>query len=340
MAAIEQDGEAVVRIVTALREAELIAPDRTEEARRVVGSAIRPETAQGVTRHMRLAEVAGYVGAALVMAAVTLLLAQRWADLTPAARVAALLGVAVILVVAAVAMATLVGKRSDLRSGGGTRVHLVAVLSILAAIAAGGAMGVWADTYLHGTGVSNPAGRLAFLTALVVALAAYLLSPHGLVQATAAFASFGILTSTFSDTYPYWTRWMALAVLLVAVVWLLLAERRVWRERTIGRLIGSAFGLFAAQAVGFDSRWDPEWWAYGASFLLAAISLALYLWRDDWAYLVVGVLALTIAVTRTLLDITDGSLGAGGAVLVAGLTLLAGSGLALWLRRSREAHSR
>ena len=61
------------------------------------------------------------------------------------------------------------------------------------------------------------------------------------------------------------------------------------------------------------------------------------LWRDDWGYLVVGVISLTVAVTQALLDWSGGSLGPGGAVLVAGLTLLAASGLAMRLRRVRSA---
>ena len=41
--------------------------------------------------------------------------------------------------------------------------------------------------------------------------------------------------------------------------------------------------------------------------------------------------------TQALLDWSGGSLGPGGAVLVAGLTLLAASGLAMRLRRVRSA---
>ncbi len=328
------------RVVGALVAAGLLAGSDSVRAVAVVETALTmPTEGQAPpTSRVKLAEVGGYVGAALVLAAIALLVAQQWENLSPAARIATLAGIAAALALVTVVMAVVVGPRQRLRTEEGARRHLVAVLSFLTAIAAAGATGTWADQSLGSADPGNAPLRLALWVAVFVLLAAYWLAAHGIVQAALGFAVFLLISSSFPDTQPWWYVQQSGTALTAGAVWLVVAEAGGWRERTLGRLLGGAFLVFAAQSLAFDGRHaTPPWWAYVATFVVAVAMLAAYLWRDDWAYLVVGVVALTVAVTQTLLDVTKGSLGAGGAVLVAGLTLLATSGVALWLRRTRVA---
>ena len=56
----------------------------------------------------------------------------------------------------------------------------------------------------------------------------------------------------------------------------------------------------------------------------------------EWVVLAGGVIGATVVVPEFLYDVTDGSLGASGVLLVAGLTLLGGSLLGLRIRRTAE----
>jgi hypothetical protein len=52
----------------------------------------------------------------------------------------------------------------------------------------------------------------------------------------------------------------------------------------------------------------------------------------DWIVLAGGVVGATLVVPEVLYDVTDGSLGASGVMLVAGVTLLAGGVLGSRIR--------
>jgi hypothetical protein len=120
-----------------------------------------------------------------------------------------------------------------------------------------------------------------------------------------------------------------LLVLAVGVVWLLLAERRVWQEVAPARLIGVVLAVVGAQIpLGSDSAWV----AYLATALVAGAGFWVYVARRAWPYLAAGVAAVTLVVPEALLDWTEGSLGTAGVLLVAGATLLVASVLALRLR--------
>jgi hypothetical protein len=123
---------------------------------------------------------------------------------------------------------------------------------------------------------------------------------------------------------------LGLSVLVVGVVWLVLAERRVWRELLSARVIGCALALVGAQ-IPVES--GMAWVGYLATVAVAAAGFALYVAERSWPYLVAGVLGLTLVVPQALLDWTHGSLGTVGVLLAAGVTLLGASLLGLRLRK-------
>ncbi|MGH3331980.1 MAG: hypothetical protein ACRDPJ_11835, partial [Nocardioidaceae bacterium] len=121
-----------------------------------------------------------------------------------------------------------------------------------------------------------------------------------------------------------------LVVLAIGLVWLALAEKGVWREVLVARVIGAAIAVIGAQIpLGSDTAWV----AYVATALVAAAGFAMYVVTRAWPYLAVGVVGVTLAVPEALLDWFEGAMGPAGVLLAAGVTLLAASLLGLRLRQ-------
>jgi len=73
------------------------------------------------------------------------------------------------------------------------------------------------------------------------------------------------------------------------------------------------------------------------SRLKVVVAMAVYLARQAWPYLALGVLGVTIVVPEALSDWTGGSLGVVGGVLVTGVTLLLASFAGYRLRSETAA---
>lgn len=329
------------RVVTALVGAGLVDPERVEAAESVVEQTLAtlPQQEQApVHRRVgpRLTEVSAYAGAALVVAAVILLGAQYWGDLTAVQRSGLLAGVAVVLLAGAVALVRVAAGAWRAGPRLGLRVRLLAgTLVTAAAVAAGVALGSWVyDTQVapgsfdeHNVSMTAGVGL-----ALAVLAAGYVLVPSVLVHLGLGAATVMLLTSVWlgeGDSRVFLRSGLTLAV---AAGWLLLT-RRGWAEPTVGSAVGALLLLLGAQVL---LEHDNPGWAHATTLGVALVLFGLYWWRGEWPFLAVGVVALTMAVTEALIEWTEGSLGAGGAVLVAGLTLLAASGGAVLLRRRRE----
>lgn len=292
----------------ALVDQGIVKEDRADDARQVIAAALVPVPAtdesvpdRTAAHRPRMAEVAAYAGAALVIVAIVLLGVQYWGQWRPAIRSAVLGLIALVLLSAGV----LVARLNRGRSARAFVATMVLIASIAVALAVG--------TYVKDTWYSPP-NHMSYNMPFTVALAAALMVLIG-----------GYLLVRTS-----------LLILLLAVVWGVLTETRRWREETLGGAITAVMLIIGCQMLlGLPS----PGWAQACTFAAAFVLFGLYWAREDWPSLGGGVLALTTAVTEALVEWTDGSLGAGGAVLVAGLTLLAASGGAVLLRRRREAES-
>ncbi len=93
------------------------------------------------------------------------------------------------------------------------------------------------------------------------------------------------------------------------------------------------FGLLGAQLVVLDDGTAASWLGYLLTGAVAGICFAAYEELREWVVLAGGVVGATLVVPEFLYDVTDGSLGASGVMLVAGVTLLAGSLAGLRIRR-------
>lgn len=329
----------VLPVVSALEGHGLIDPTRHDEAVDVVAAALGVARVEATNLRRRLAELAGYVGGALVVAAAALFVADQWLNLTLAQQVGLLLGIAVLLVVAGAAVAVTAGGFGELRAGRQpVRRRLASLLLTGGAGASAAAVAVWLIDVVEGRGTEMEQGWMIGLggggTLLVLSAVGYLLAPSLLGQLAVALGAL--------YTIPFALEGMDVAdqpivigsaFLGLGIAWLLLAENDVWREVVPGRILGSALVVIGAQ-IPVTS--ETPWVGYLLTLLVAAVGFTLYVVRRAWPYLAVGVVGVTLAVPEALLDWTEGSLGTAGVLLVAGVTLLGASVLGLRLRKEVE----
>jgi hypothetical protein len=331
----------VLPVVSALEDGGLVDPTRHDEAVEIVARALGGEEAESTTLRHRLAELAGYVGGALVVAAGALFVADQWANLSVGRQVGLLAGIAVLLFGAGLVLAVtgggLVAMRADTQP---VRRRLAGVLFTGGAVMGAAAVVVWLIEVIEQRGTEMEEGTLIGMggafTLIALAGLGYAMAPSLLGQAAVAVgAAYAIpfTLDTFGDIGDAVV--LGAAFLGVGLVWLVLAERGVWRERVAARVVGSGFVLVGAQIPAVAS--DHEWVGYLLTVLVAGAGFAMYVARRAWPYLALGVAGVTLAVPEALLDWTEGSLGTAGVLLVAGVTLLGASLLGLRLRREVEA---
>lgn len=319
-------------VVLTLESHGLLDPARREEAADLIDEVEGDSPLRSVGTRRVLAEVAGYVGAAFVVAAVAVFFAPRWLDLALGVRIGLLLGAAVLLAAAGVSLGVLGGGLGTLRTtAGAVRRRLASALFTGAAIAGAAAVIVYLIDRVSGEEATKGSyiGLGGATTLLVLSAVGYYLAPTLLGQAAMGVAVlYGV--PFFWDSVASTTALrVGLGYLAFGVVWLVLAELAVWREVLAARLIGSALVLVGAQAV----MGDYPWLSYSTTLLIGIAGFVLYVYRRAWPYLALGVVAVTLAVPEALLDWTEGSLGTALALLAAGVTLLIASLVGLRLRR-------
>ena len=286
-----------------------------------------------------LAEVGGYVGAAFVAAAVAVFTGPHWNQLSTAARIA-VLGVPAVLMAAAgvlIAASTPGGWPVHDRPGIGARRRLIAVLWLSTGALLAGVTAVVTNDRTDTSGTRQ--GTLIVSTALVIWVAGYLAcrTPllHLAVGVAAAFLPFVL-----------W-EWLAarkesalagVTLLVIAVAWAVLSLRRILDERELGLAVAGALGFIGAEALTQSSNDGARLAGYIALGGVAVIGLLGYVATRLTVVLIVGVVALATVVPQAVIDYTDGALGAAGALLVTGLSIVGASVLGLRLHREAADH--
>jgi ribosomal protein L27 len=331
----------VLPVVSALEGHGLVDPSRHDEAVAVVDQALGGQVVAATTLRRRLAELAGYVGGALVVAAGALFVADQWMDLSVVQQVGLLAGIAVLLFAAGVTVGVTGGGLATLRAGTQpVRQRLASVLFTAGAVAAAAAVVVWLIDVIEQRGTEMEEGTLIGMggafTLIVVAAVGYLLAPTLLGQAAVAVGAGYAIPFTLDTVGDLDPLPLGMTFLALGLVWLALAEKGLWQELLAGRIIGAVFVVVGAQIpVGSDQAWI----GYLLTLLVAAAGFAMYVAQHAWPYLAVGVVGVTLAVPEALLDWTEGSLGTAGVLLVAGVTLLGASLVGLRLRKEVEEQS-
>jgi hypothetical protein len=276
-----------------------------------------------------LVEVAGYLGGALILAAAGLFLGSSWDSLSRPARSLVLAGFALASVLAGVVVAG--GPLAVRRLAGGSataRRRVVGVLFALASVPAGFAVAVALDRH---------AGSAASGVAFAVALAGLLLLPTVAGVVATAATSWYALLATSGDLHA--TRLTTgLLSMVLGLLWCALALLRRVAPRPLGLALGLGIAVLGAQWPLGQEGAHP--WAYGLTFALAVACFLAYRWVPDPALLVGGVLGATLAVPEAVADWTNGKVGGSVILLVAGVVLVAVSGVGLRLRAATAPERR
>jgi hypothetical protein len=311
-------------VVSALVYGGLVAPDRAAEAEHLVETALGGPAAQRPAR-AKFGEIAGYLGAALVVAAGALFIAQEWSTLSPGGRVAWVGAMALILGVAGMAAAFVGGGYDFMRTDAGAVRRRLAG-TILAGAAVAGAFTAALQVDRMDTDYSSWPSVAGMATLAVVGLLGYWIAPTAVGQVPVAVGLFSLVPSTLDAIYRDDTEFaltMSLIEIAIASLWWGLTEIDFWKPREIGLIIAFAIALIGSQMNVMEGSHENV--GYLLTALVAVAAFGGYVLRPAWPYLAAGVIAVTILVPEAITDWTEGSIGTAGAVLLAGVTLLGAS---------------
>jgi hypothetical protein len=316
--------------------------DQADEVRRRVNEAPTEgaATVEPPTAHRRgpVPEILGYVGGALLLSAVLSLVAQEWENWGDWLRITVSGGAATAVYLTASVVSGIAGWRSGLRTHAASR-RLVAVLAAigvpLVALtvmslerAVTGDKGTDIDSIIIGSAAFTAATLGAWWVRGVMTTLA--------VAAGTLWLSLSVATAvTRPDDHVAWL--YPTLVLLVGVAWLLVAPRLL-DAPLLSQAIGMA-GLvimLASQALEtYSSEMPPTdiiiamWLSRGLLVAIALVALIGFAMGWPWPFAAGGVAAGVFAA----LSIGQGALGWITGLFIAGLVLLALSGIMLALRR-------
>lgn len=290
-----------------------------------------------------LPEIIGYVGAALVASAGLNFVAQSWEDWSVAVRLSVIGAAAALLCSAGLIIMGFAGWRAGLTAEQhANRRRLVAVLFALAAPLVGAFVAVIVDAQGRFDEVS-PWIIVPGVVALAAALAGAWCAPG--TMTTLAVAGTGAWTAIASsivvaENQPEW--WVPILATAFGAVWLAVAPR-VLANPTLAESLGMAWLLATLGPAAITDLADPivvtsdqaiaAWVSRGILVALAAVALTLFARGASGAWAVGGVIAAVLA----SMGLAGQTLGWIAALLVAGVVLLALSGLLLALRRRPSA---
>ncbi len=266
------------------------------------------------------AEAIGYVGAALALGAIALILNDLWRGLVVGGRMT-LVGVLTV---------ALFGAGLAVRSSSSaTMQRLTSVLFTATVVGVGWFTSVVAgDLFdLRSAAVWTAVG----LATVVVAAALYLWTPRALLQVavlvSALIAPVAALDLTQISPGP---GWYGLVVGAIGAAWFLLAAGGWLASRVVGEVSGA---LVAFMGVQIGSFGDARAAALVIGVVLAAGLVALAIRTDRLHHLIIGALALFVLSPQLVFEVFGDQIGAPATLLLVGLLLVL---LAVGLGRARR----
>lgn len=280
----------------------------------------------------RLAEVGAYLGAALVLAAGIVVVAQQWADMSYGARVAVMAGTTFVLVLAAVGLVLFTqGRQWEDVPNGDTLRRLSGTLFSFGALGAFGT--VMVAMLSNNSGASDDdfalASALGALAAAAVLVVARLRAGTPLGEIELVVATVTASMALVQLTIPDETIAIQWTLLSIGLAWALLGTfTLLMRNQMLVTSLGLLLALFASATIAGES------WSHRLALTtLIVVSSAVYLVRPLWPYLAAATAA---AVVLTVTWVGE-AVGAAMALLAAGLVFLVLAGGALMLHRHRTA---
>jgi hypothetical protein len=267
------------------------------------------------SRKSVLAEIAGYLGGAFVVIAVTIVTARQWEAFTQLQR-GILFGA---LAIALFALGTFVGTSTAVKS------RLSGVLYGLAAASTTGTLAILDPR--------RDAPTIAFLAGTVIALIGYYMVQTfvGHVILYGYIFISGIMA--LSDLTPDGSG-MAIYIgtyfLVLGGAWIFFTYRN-YLDTLLGYIFGGATLFIATQILFIDAE---HWLSYLSMIAVAGATAWLYLRVHSWPLVLTAVLTTTVGVGEFVAETLGGSVGSALGLFAAGAALVTSSLLAL--RNKRE----
>lgn len=284
------------------------------------GGAPAPRAAPATRDRTSLAEAIGYVGAALALGAIALLLGQLWSDLVVGGRLT-LVGLLTVAVFGA-GLALRSAERGAIR-------RLTSVLFAATVAGVGWFAGVVAGDVLQLDWTERGVGVAASM--LAVSSALYLWRSGALLQLTTlAAALLTVGTALSLPDLPPDPVWYGVAFATIGVAWFLLASGGWLAPRALGEVTGALATLLGVQVASVDG---PTVAALAVGVLASVGLVWLSVHRDRLHYLVVGAIALFVLSPQLVFEVFGDAIGAPATLLLVGLLLVL---LAVGLGRARR----
>jgi hypothetical protein len=301
-------------------QAGLLDVAQVDAIRRFETAAPAPAAVDPRPARTSVAEAIGYVGAALVLAAVALFLGQVWEDLSPVGHLA----------LASVVTIAFAGAASALvRSPAEALQRLVSVLA--AGVVAGGAWAASIVAYDLAGWREQDAVLVTATVALALAVPAYL-ARRRLLPQTALLASVLAVVASVLTRQPVVGDpfWLALPFAAVGGVWVLLGTGGYLRPEPVATTLGSLVVLLALLTGSFgDHRLAGLLLAVAVAGVLVAAAVVTGALR----HLVLGALGLFVFVPQLVFEVFGDAIGAPATLLLVGVLLVL---LAVGLGRARR----
>jgi hypothetical protein len=267
------------------------------------------------SRKSVLAEIAGYLGGAFVVIAVTIVTARQWEAFTELQR-GILFGA---LAIALFALALFIGTSTAVKS------RLAGLLFGLSAASTTGTLAI--------IDPNRDAPTIAFLAGTAIALLGY----YFVQTFVGHVVLFGYIFVTgimaLSDLMPDGAG-MAIYVgsyfLVLGGAWTFFTYRN-YVDRLLGYIFGGGTLFIATQVLFIDAE---HWLAYLSMIAVAGTTAWLYLRVHAWPLVLTAVLTTTVGVGEFVAETLGGSLGSALGLFAAGAALVTSSLLAL--RNKRE----
>ncbi|MEX2503204.1 MAG: DUF2157 domain-containing protein [Egicoccus sp.] len=278
----------------------------------------RGRTGGPAPRRTVVAEAIGYVGAALALGAIALLVGEFWSQFTDLAR----------LVLVLVLTLALFASGTALRRA--TRPPLQRLASVLYAGTVAGV--AWATGIVVGDMVGRrdvEVGITIGVASTAAALPIYLVHRRALSQLVLLVAVLGTALATLSlPDQPPDTVWYSLTAAAIGAAWFLLGTGGWLSPRRVAETAGAVLAVLACQVTGGDD------WALLLLGAAVAVALVLLAIRSDALHLLaVGAVGLFLVVPRLVFAWFGDAIGAPATMLVIGLLLVL---LAVGLGRARR----
>ena len=271
------------------------------------------------SRRKLLAEIVGYLGAALVVVAIGLVIGSRWSAWNSLTRQ----GVLVI-----VAIALLVGQHV-IGTGTDTKRRLAGVLGTAAIIPAA----AW-----PGVGLLPPWNERVWpLVAVTVAIYSYSRT-RTIIGNLALVVTSTILIPAYMSQFNIDNEVGVTGGLFVILgsIWLVISARELVDEPDISALAGAGLVLLGSQMPIME--FGGSYPLYAVAGVIAGTQIYIYLnWLRRFPVLAAGVVGLGIVCGQTVFEITGGDVfGAALGMLAAGLVMLV---VSLRIVRQRKQES-